>query len=213
MKHHSPAAERNGQPILEALQQVLPAHGVALEVASGTGQHVALFARNMPGWTWHPSDATPDGFGSIEAWCADAGRGKVRAPVVLDVLAPHWPGQGEAFEEPFDAIFCANLLHIAPWTACAGLMCGAARHLAPDGHLLTYGPYLEQSVATAPGNLAFDQSLRGRNPAWGIRALQDVAREAEAAGLLLRRRVPMPANNLLLVFGRAPGTMAVVPRP
>ena len=205
MKHHSAAAERNGQPILDALRQVLPAHGVALEVASGTGQHVALFARNLPGWTWQPSDATPDGFGSIHAWCADAAVGNVRASVVLDVLAPRWPAPGGAFEEPFDAIFCANMLHIAPWAACAGLMHGAARHLAPDGKLLTYGPYLEPGMDTAPGNLAFDQSLRARNPAWGIRALADVVREAQIAGLRLQTRVPMPANNLLLVFRRAPG--------
>lgn len=205
MKQHSAATERNGPPILDALRQVLPGQGVALEVASGTGQHVALFARHLPGWTWQPSDATPHGFASINAWCAEDSAGKVRAPVLLDVLAPIWPAGGDAFDMPFDAIFCANMLHIAPWDTCAGLMRGAARHLAPEGHLLTYGPYLERGVVTAPGNLAFDQNLRARNPAWGIRALEDVAHQAELAGLQLQRRLPMPANNLLLVFRRAHG--------
>lgn len=202
MMRHSPAAERNRQPILQALQQLLPARGVALEVASGTGQHVACFAQGLPGWTWQPSDATPDAFASIGAWSAQAGVANVRAPVVLDVLSPRWPAQDDAFDQPFDAIFCANMLHIAPWATCAGLMRGAARHLAADGSLLTYGPYLEQDVQTAPGNLEFDRSLRGSNRAWGIRALEDVAQVAQTAGLRLHQRIPMPANNLLLVFRR-----------
>ncbi len=202
MKQHSPATERNRQPILDALQRVLPARGDALEVASGTGQHVAFFAQGLPLWTWQPSDATPDGFASISGWCAQAGVVNVRAPVVLDVLSSHWPSDGAVFEQPFDAIFCANMLHIAPWATCAGLMRGAARHLAPAGSLLTYGPYLEQGVPTAPGNLEFDRNLRARNRAWGIRALEHVAREAQDAGLRLHTRIPMPANNQLLVFQR-----------
>ena len=203
MLQHSPAAERNRQPILDALRQVLPTQGVALEVASGTGQHVAFFAQGLPGWTWQPSDATPDGFASISAWCAQAGVANVRAPVVLDVLASHWPTDGAAFAQPFDAIFCANMLHIAPWATCAGLVRGAVRHLGPEGSLVTYGPYLEQGVPSAPGNLEFDRSLRARNPAWGIRALEEVAHEAQAVGLRLHTRIAMPANNLLLVFRRA----------
>ena len=202
MMQYSPASERNRQPILEALQHVLPAKGLALEVASGTGQHAAFFAQGLPGWIWQPSDATPSGFASISSWCAQAGVANVRAPVVLDVLSPRWPDDGDVFDQPFDAIFCANMLHIAPWATCSGLMRGAARHLAVDGSLLTYGPYLEQGAPTSPGNLEFDRSLRTRNPAWGIRALEDVVREARAAGLQLHARIPMPANNLLLVFKR-----------
>ena len=211
MMQHSPAAERNRQPILEALQQVLPAQGVALEVASGTGQHAAFFAQGLPGWTWQPSDATPDGFASISAWCAHTGVANVRTPVLLEVLSPRWPARGDAFAQQFDAIFCANMLHIAPWATCAGLMRGAARHLAPDGSLLTYGPYLEQGVPTAPGNREFDRNLRSRNRAWGIRALEDVAQEAHAAGLQLHTRIPMPANNLLLAFRRQPDGSVVAP--
>ena len=195
----SPASERNRQPILELLQRVLPASGKALEIASGTGQHVAFFAAALPQWTWQPSDVTATAFGSIAAWCQQAGVGNVRTPMLLDVMAASWPVDGEAL----DAVYCANMLHIAPWPTCAGLMRGAARCLAPQGLLITYGPYLEQGVATSQGNLDFDADLRRRNPAWGIRALEDVQREAAAAGLRLAQRHAMPANNLLLVFERA----------
>ena len=202
----SAAAERNRQPILEALRQVLPAHGVALEIASGSGQHAAWFAAGLPQWQWQPSDRQADGFASIAAWCAQAGVANVRAPVLLDVLAPMWPTTGRAFDAPFDALFCANMLHIAPWATCAGLMQGAARHLADDGQLLVYGPFLEADVPTAPGNRAFDASLREQDPAWGLRQLDGVQAQARQVGLALHRRIAMPANNLLLVFRRAPKT-------
>jgi len=200
---HSPAADRNKQPILEILRTVLPAQGTALEIASGTGQHAAWFAAALPGWTWQPTDADADSLPAIAAWTSEAGLANVRPPLLLDVMAPQWPSQGSRFTEPFDAIYCANMLHISPWATCAGLMQGAARHLAPRGVLVTYGPYLEDDVPTAPGNLSFDQSLRQRNPAWGIRRREDVTLEAQRAGLALHQRHAMPANNLLLVFGRA----------
>lgn len=204
-RQRSQAAERNRQPILDVLQRVLPAQGRALEIASGTGQHIAFFGTHLPAWTWQPSDAVDDAFGSIAAWVADAGATHVAAPVVLDVMAPCWPAQGTEFEVPFDAIFCANMLHIAPWETCAALMRGAARYLAARGLLVTYGPYLESGVATAQSNLDFDRSLRQRNPAWGIRALEDVAQQAALCGLVLLQRHAMPANNLMLVFGRVHG--------
>lgn len=198
----SAPAERNRQPILEVLQQVLPATGLALEIASGTGQHVAHFAANMPGWLWQPSDATAKGFESIAAWCALAGAANVRQPMMLDVLAPVWPSDGAEFARLFDAIYCANMLHISPWATCAALMRGAGAHLSAQGALITYGPYLEGDVPTSPGNLAFDADLRQRNPQWGIRALDDVKQLAALAGLRLHQRFQMPANNLLLVFKR-----------
>lgn len=198
----SAAAARNRQPILNVLRQTLPTRGMALEIASGTGQHTAWFAQGLPGWTWQPSDAQPDAFDSIRAWCAQAGLRNVRAPVVLDVQAPRWPTEISAHGEPFDALFCANMLHIAPWETCAALMQGAARHLAPQGLLMVYGPFIEREVPTSPGNLEFDASLRQRDPAWGIRPLDDVTHQATQAGLCLRQRVEMPANNLLLVFAR-----------
>lgn len=199
----STAAERNKQPILEVLLRVLPSEGKALEIASGTGQHVAWFAAALPGWAWQPTDADASALPSIAACVCEAGIANVRPPLRLDVMAAQWPADECAFAEAFDAIYCANLLHISPWATCAALMQGATRHLASDGVLVTYGPYLEDDVPTAPGNLAFDQSLRARNPAWGIRRLQDVAQEARRAGLALRERHAMPANNLLLVFARA----------
>ena len=195
---YSPAADRNKQAILEVLLTVLPERGNALEIASGTGQHVAWFSSSLPGWAWQPSDAQPDGFASINVWVTEQGVRNVRSPVVIDVMALNWlPGQ-----QFFDLIYCANMLHIAPWATCAALMRGSAQHLAPGGWLVTYGPYLEDGVPTSPGNLAFDQSLRERNPAWGIRLLEDVAVEAAKAGLKLLARHAMPANNLLLVWAR-----------
>jgi ferredoxin len=200
---HSPAAERNRQPILQALQQLLPAQGLALEIASGTGQHAAWFAAGLPGWVWQPSDVQADGFDSIAAWCRQAGVRNVREPVLLDVLAAQWPAGWPEFTGSLDLMYCANMLHIAPWATCAALMRGAARYLAPQGLLITYGPYLEDGVPTSPGNRAFDESLRQRDPAWGLRLVQDVVQQAAQAGLCLSERREMPANNLLLVFRRA----------
>ena len=207
---HSPAAERNREPILLALQPLLPERGHALEIASGTGQHAAWLAAHLPGWTWQPSDAEADGFESITAWCQPAGVTNVRPAVLLDVLAARWPSGGSFHTDDaagFDLIFCANMLHISPWATCAALMSGAARHLAPGGLLVTYGPYLEASCPTSPGNLDFDASLRARNPAWGIRAKEAVAAQAALAGLSLAERLAMPVGNLMLVFKRSAATV------
>jgi SAM-dependent methyltransferase len=198
----SPAADRNKQVILEVLRQVLPARGHALEIASGTGQHAAWFAAALPQWIWQPTDAQESALPAIAARIEQAGLANLRPPRRLDVLAPQWPADGESFAETFDAVYCANMLHISPWATCAGLMQGCARYLSPNGLLVLYGPYLEDGVPTAPSNLAFDQSLRSQSPDWGIRRLSDVKLEAQRAGLSLRERHAMPANNLLLVFGR-----------
>ncbi len=195
-RRHSPAAERNREPILVALRRFLPEAGVALEIASGTGQHAAYFSEGLPGWRWLPSDPDADALGSIAAWCE--GLDSVAEPLLLDVCEDPWPGVANAL----DAVFCANMLHISPWSTCAGLMRGAARHLAAHGLLITYGPYLIDGEPTAPGNRAFDADLRQRNPAWGLRRLADVVAQAQAHGLDLRHREAMPANNQLLVFAR-----------
>ena len=196
-RQHSPAAERNGAPILAQLQRVLPASGTALEIASGTGQHAAHVAAALPGWRWQPTDAEPLMLASIDAWCA--GLANVLPALHLDVLAV--PSVGRP--APVDAVFCANLLHISPWATCPALMQLAARVLSPAGRLVLYGPYLEDEVPTSPGNLAFDADLRERNPAWGLRRREDVLAQARAAGLRLHERIAMPANNLLLVLERA----------
>lgn len=193
---HSPAADRNKEPILAVLRDILGPRGTALEIASGTGQHAAWFAAALAGWTWQPTEADEDLLPVIAARIAQAGLANVLPPLRVDVEAASWPDFGRRF----DALYCANMLHIARWSACAGLMQGAARHLLPGGLLVTYGPYFEQGVPPAPSNLAFDESLRARDPAWGIRRLEDVEEEAHRAGLRLRQRHAMPANNLLLVF-------------
>ena len=194
---HSAAAERNQQPILAALLRILPPRGTALEIASGTGQHVVAFAAALKDWIWQPTEHDAAMLPVIRSRIAQTGLDNVRPPLLLDVTASPWP-----LVERFDAIFCANMLHISPWKACAGLMHGAAAHLAPDGLLITYGPYFEHDVLPAPSNVAFDQSLRARDPEWGVRHLDAVASQARQAGLVLAQRHEMPANNLLLVFRR-----------
>ena len=202
----SPAADRNKQAILDVLLRVLPikdSMGSALEIASGTGQHIAFFAAAMPHLAWQPTDRDAAALPWIAARVKETQQTNVREPLRLDVLATQWPAQGAAFTELFDAVYCANMLHIAPWATCAALMQGSNRHLATGGVLITYGPYLEDGVPTSPGNLAFDESLRGCDPAWGIRRLEEVADVARLAGLALHQRHVMPANNLLLVWSRS----------
>ncbi|RZI77262.1 MAG: DUF938 domain-containing protein [Variovorax sp.] len=195
IRSRSPAADRNREPILAVLRRLLPAQASVLEIASGTGQHAAHFGAAMPGWRWQPTDGDPDALSDVDAWCA--GLPNVSPALALDVQALPWP-----VAQPCDAVFCANMLHIAPWSTCAALMQGAASVLAPPGLLVTYGPYLQDGVATSPGNLAFDVSLRQRNADWGIRRVEDVAMEADRVGLQLQETVAMPANNLMLVFAR-----------
>jgi SAM-dependent methyltransferase len=200
---HSPAAERNGGPILAALQSLLPATGVMLEIASGTGQHAAHFAAALPGWQWRPTDAHAPSLASIAAWCA--GLNNVAAPIHLDVLTSPWPGASDAMAaiDTLDAVYCANLLHISPWATCAALMQGAAQRLKAHGLLLIYGPFIVDGEALAASNASFDIDLRSRDTSWGLRRLSDVTSQALAAGLRLRERRDMPANNMLLVFEKA----------
>lgn len=205
-RRHSPAADRNKGPIVTELLRRLPAEGRALEIASGTGQHAVHFAAALPGWHWQPTDAEPAALASIAALSRDAGLRNIAPPLLLDLLAitptsgdTVWPVAG------IDLVYCANLLHISPWATTAALMRGSARCLEPGGRLVTYGPYRVDGEALAPGNLAFDADLRQRDPAWGLRWLHEVAAEAQAEGLVLQERIAMPANNLLLVFGRSAG--------
>lgn len=193
----APAAERNRGPILEVLRRHLPATGRVLEIASGTGQHVAHFAAALPDLDWQPSDASPASLPSIAAWVADAGLANVRAPIVLDVTADPWP------VERADAIVCINMIHISPWASTEGLLRGAERLLPPGGVLYLYGPYKRGGQHTAPSNAEFDASLKARNPAWGVRNLEDVLALAQAHGLEFVETAEMPANNLSVVLRRA----------
>jgi SAM-dependent methyltransferase len=194
---HSPAADRNKDAILGVLQRLLPAHASVLEIASGTGQHAAHAAAAQPQWAWQPTDADAHALPGIAQRCAALPN--VRPPLLLDVLAWPWP---LAHDACFDAVFSANMLHISPWVACAGLMRGAAAHLVPGGLLLVYGPFIVDDEPTAPSNLAFDADLRRRDAAWGLRRLADVTATAAGAGLDVQQRIHMPANNLILVFLR-----------
>ena len=190
----SPAAERNQQPILEVLRGLLPATGEVLEIASGTGQHICHFARALPGIRWQPTEpGAADRTVLAERIRANA-LTNVAAPLALDVRH-EWPVSG-----PFDAVVCINMIHIAPWAATEAVFRGAARVLAPGGHLYLYGPYLEAGTA-APSNLEFDRSLKQRNPEWGLRDLEQVNRVAISHKLQRLQTVRMPANNLSLIFG------------
>eukprot|EP00877_Chromochloris_zofingiensis_P008905 jgi/Chrzof1/4268/Cz14g05180.t1 len=191
-----PAAERNKEPILAVLRQHLPASGFVLEVASGSGQHVAHFAQAFPGITWLPSDITSDLFMSISAHCS--GLPNTNHPVVLDVSSSKWP-----LTEPCDAIIATNLTHVSPWEATTGLLDGAARHLKPGGLLLIYGPFKLDGVFTTASNAEFDESLRVHNPLWGYRDTADVTAAAQQRGLQQKQPpLPMPANNFILMYSK-----------
>lgn len=192
-RRFAPAAARNRDALLAALRETLPARGLVLEVAAGTGEHAVHIASALPDLTWQPSDPSEEARRSIDAWAA--GQANIRPALALDASAWPWPIQAA------DALLCVNMIHIAPWAACLGLLRGAHALLPPGAPLMLYGPYLRDGVATAPSNLDFDASLRARNPEWGLRRLEDVA--AAAAGFTLARVVEMPANNLTVVFRRA----------
>lgn len=192
----APAAERNREPILAVLREVLPERGTVLEIASGTGQHAVHFAAALPGIDWQPSDPEPRSRRSIAAWVAQAGLPNLRAPLALDVRAEPWP------VDAVDAVVCINMIHIAPWAAAVALVNGAARRLPAGGVLLLYGPYRRAGAHTAPSNAEFDAQLRARDAEWGVRDLEAVVALAEAAGLELERVVAMPANNLSVVLRR-----------
>jgi cyclopropane fatty-acyl-phospholipid synthase-like methyltransferase len=193
----SPAAERNKALILDAIRARLPSIGVVLEIASGTGQHVVHFARALPALTWQPSDADDQLRAAAAERIRAARSNNIRAPLRLDVLASEWPSV-EA-----DAIVCINMIHIAPWSATNALLAGASRLLRRGAPLFLYGPYKRGGRHTAASNEAFDESLRARNPEWGVRDLDDVERCAEEHGFALVEVTPMPANNLTVTFERA----------
>jgi len=191
-RRSSHSVERNRDPILAALRPLLPPTGLVLEVASGSGEHAAHFAAALPGLTFQPSDPHPEARASIDAWCD--GLPNVRPALDLDTAAPDWPVARA------DAVLCVNMIHIAPWAAAQGLVAGAGCTLRPGGLLALYGPFLQDGVPTAPSNAAFDAGLRARDPAWGIRRLEDVAALAASAGFGPPALTAMPANNLLAAF-------------
>jgi len=203
----APAFRPNSAPILAVVTRALGMQqGHALEVGSGTGQHVVAFARALPRLTWWPSDPSAKHRSSIEAWRRDAGLANLMAPVALDASSADWPMGQPGFppNHPLAAIVCINVLHIAPWPVAEGLLAGAARHLQSDGRLILYGPYRVGGVHTAPSNAAFDAALRAEDPRWGVRDTDEIAALAAANRLRIAETVEMPANNLALVLARNP---------
>ena len=196
----SPAVARNTGPILEVLRAHLPAQSRVLEVAAGSGEHAVAFARALPRLEWTPSDPSPDALTSIAAWAGAAALPNLSAPLALDVLDPAtWP------TETVQAMVCINMIHISPWDATIGLMRLAGQTLIqPGGLLVLYGPFRETDAPLAPSNAAFDDSLKARNPDWGLRDLEAVVEAARTEGLRLTLRREMPANNLMLLFRRVP---------
>ncbi len=205
------ATNRNREPILKVLREFLPARGTVLEIASGSGQHAAFFGGALPELRWQPSDREGALFASIRAWTE--GLSNVAAPILVDAssftgapeVPPARPGRERtesrpALEPHFEAIFCANMIHIAPWEACLGLLAMAGEHLAPAGKLVLYGPFMRAGAHTALSNEAFDRRLKSRDPRWGVRDLEVVSERAATHGLRLEAALDMPANNLSVVF-------------
>jgi hypothetical protein len=209
-RQYAPATQRNRDPIGAVLRQVLPSTGTVLEVSSGTGEHAVFFAPQVAPRPWIASDPNPVARASIAAWRAETHAPTLWGPISLDVHDPHWPVEEQPLPEslpgldlgknPIRAIVNINMIHIAPWSACLGLMAGAGRILDTGGILYLYGPFKRGGVHTAPSNEAFDQSLRAQNPDWGVRNLEDVVAAAQAQELSLVSIHEMPAHNLSVVF-------------
>jgi len=193
-RRSAPAALRNREPIAEVLKHWLPASGVVLELASGTGEHAAFLAERFPELEWQPSDVHPDALQSIAAWRAETGLPNLRSPIVIDASSSDWS------IDVADAVLNINMVHISPWPAALGLLDGAAKRLPPGGPLILYGPWLKDDISTAPSNLAFDQDLKSRDPEWGLRRVEDFAAAAAERGLHLEETRAMPANNLMLLL-------------
>jgi SAM-dependent methyltransferase len=197
-RRSAPAALRNREPIAEVLKDWLPSTGLVLEVASGTGEHAALFAERFPNLEWQPSDVDPDALRSIRAWRDEARLPNLRDPLRLDAASAEWP------IAKADAVLSINMVHISRWTSALGLLDGAARLLSEGGALILYGPWLNDDVPTADSNMAFDADLRRRDPQWGLRRVEDFAAAAAERGLVLQEVRAMPANNLMLLLRAEP---------
>lgn len=192
----APAVQRNREAIAAVLDDLLPSNGVVLELASGSGEHAVYFAGLFPHLNWQPSDPDPHALASIEAWREHAGLSNLLAPLNIDAGASAWP------IETVDAVLCINMVHISPWSSTEGLIAGSARLLKPGQPLFIYGPFEQAGVETAPSNIAFDASLRERNPEWGVRRVDDVIALARDFGFKREQIIPMPANNLFVALYR-----------
>jgi hypothetical protein len=196
-RRSAPAALRNREPIADVLKEWLPASGLVLEIASGSGEHGVYFAARFPALEWQPSDVHPDALSSIAAWRDESGLPNLKAPLALDAASSDWP------IDRADAVLSINMVHISPWESALGLLDGAARLLGPGAPLILYGPWLKDDVSAAPSNLAFDADLKRRDSRWGLRRVEDFAAAAAAREFRLETTRAMPANNMMLLFRRA----------
>ena len=199
-KRYAPATERNRAPLLVVLQSQLPATGVVLEIAAGSGQHAAYFAPRLAPRLWLPTDASAANLASVSEWCTEVDSEWLLPTQHLDVLDTVWAPEQQALPEPVSAIVNINMLHIAPWACCHGLFAGAKRILGGGGVVFIYGPFKQNGQHTAASNEAFDASLRAENVNWGIRDQEAVTEVACEAGFECADTIPMPANNQVLVF-------------
>lgn len=199
-RQYAPATQRNREPILNILSEVLPSPCTVLEIASGTGEHAIFFSSELKSCRWIPSDANSLALESIAAWKDTDSKANLESPLLIDVTQTNW--QQQLGKGKINAIVNINMIHIAPWQACLGLMEGAGQILSKGGILFLYGPYKRDGEHTAPSNASFDRSLRDRNPLWGVRDLSAVVEAAAAQNLQLQQIREMPANNLSLVFSR-----------
>ena len=200
------AFHRNHQAIWSVLQTFLAGKsGDVVETGSGTGQHVVHFAKHSPDITWWPSDLNENHLKSIEAWRAHTALPNIRPPLRIDLSDSAWCPQMQDVSGPAEllAVFCANVIHIAPWRVAEGLFAGAGRHLSRDGRLFLYGPFKRDGKHTAMSNAVFDTSLREQDGDWGVRDIADLEKLAAGVGLALVETVQMPANNMILIFGRS----------
>ena len=193
----APAALRNREPIAEVLAEWLPRTGLVLEIASGSGEHALFFAERFPNLEWQPSDIHPDALASITAWRHSADLPNLRPPIAIDAASTGWP-IGRA-----DAVLSINMVHISAWASALGLLEGAASVLLPGAPLILYGPWLKDDIPTVPSNLDFDADLKRRNPAWGLRRVEDFADAAEPRGFVLEDVRRMPANNLMMLWRKS----------
>jgi SAM-dependent methyltransferase len=196
VRRSAPAALRNREPIAEVLAEWLPARGLVLEIASGTGEHAVFFAQRFPALEWQPSDIHSDALHSITAWRSESGLPNVREPLLLDAASPDWP------VDRADAVLSVNMVHISPWKSALGLLNGASRLLREGAPLILYGPWIKEGVPTVESNLAFDADLRQRDPEWGLRRVEEFAAAATERGLVMEATRAVPANNLMLLLRR-----------
>lgn len=199
-ERRGPAADRNRSVILDVLREILPPFGTVLEISSGSGNHAAYFTPELTPRFWLPSEFDPAKISNIEARHTDESLRNLLPPITLDAAQATWPVEQVPPELAITAIVNINMIHIAPWRVCLGLLAGAGRILPRDGILYLYGPYRRGGVHTSPGNAEFDRSLQTRDPQWGIRDLDDVEVAAKGEGLVLDQVIEMPVNNLSVVF-------------